>query len=133
MKYKKPRDRTSPEQKIVDGLKNVLKKNGWLVEKTHGNKFQAGWPDLYCFHPEHGARWIEVKTPTGYLTPAQGTKFKLWESFGVKIWILTSAQQYNFLFKECNWRDFDHKIRKAAHKNDFVNLKPSMKDLFKYD
>lgn len=128
MEYKKPRVRGSPEQKIVDGLKSILKRNGWLVEKTHGNKYQAGWPDLYCFHPDHGARWIEVKTPTGPLTPAQGAKFKLWEKFKVPIWILTSAEDWQLVFKDPNWRKFEHKIRKASPQKGMINPEDLFKD-----
>jgi hypothetical protein len=98
-----------PEVNIQRKLVKLLRDKGWLVERILANSFQCGLPDLYCHHPQFGARWIEVKRPNDYsLTLRQRQKFPLWESFGVPIWILTAATaaQYSLLFASPNWRKF---------------------------
>jgi len=77
---------------VSDPLRRLLRADGWLVEKSHGNLYQAGWPDLYCFHLAHGHRWVETKTPNGRLTPAQFETFSRWVEAGVPIWILTEPR-----------------------------------------
>ena len=95
------------EQSIQNQIRKRLKEIGWSTRKTHGNKFQAGWPDLYCYHREYGERWLEVKTPTGRLTKAQRKEFPLWEADGIKIWIAESAEDVpELLFEEPNWRNW---------------------------
>lgn len=43
------------EDSLVEAIRTRLLAEGWtLVEKTHGNKYQKGWPDLYCFKPGRG-------------------------------------------------------------------------------
>lgn len=72
--------------------------------KTHGNRFQPGWPDLYASHPEHGTRWIEVKRPKGgRLTRAQRVRFPEMSEAGVGIWVLTGAQEIGALFDPPQW------------------------------
>lgn len=95
MKALRPRPRS--EASIQAAIRRRLEAEGWLVEKSHGNQFQAGWPDLYCHHPELGARWIEVKTPRGRLTQAQRVLFPKWERFGVGIWILKGEDEVALL------------------------------------
>lgn len=73
--------------------------------ETHGNLYQRGFPDLYCTHPKHKQRWIEVKNPDNYsFTPAQLENFPL-ISKGAGIWILVAATQdeYKKLFQAPNW------------------------------
>ena len=85
---------------------------GWNVEKTHGNLYQKGWPDLYAMHPglpnvDGGrplTRWIEMKRPgQGELENSQKILFRQWTDHGVKIWVLTTVADYEKLFKEPNW------------------------------
>jgi hypothetical protein len=79
------------------------------VERMIGNAFQSGIPDLYCYHPKYGERWIDAKVDGQYsFTKAQRFKWPIWEKYGVGIWILTGAnqQQYDRLFKAPNWRDY---------------------------
>jgi hypothetical protein len=74
-----------------------------------GNAFQRGIPDLYCYHPKWGERWIDVKVKERYsLTKAQRHKWPIWEKYRVGIWILTAADQeeYDKLFLPPNWRRF---------------------------
>lgn len=92
------------EKAIQAAIRKRLEDAGWLVVKTHGNRFQKGFPDLLCFHPKHGTRWIEVKKPTGKLTKDQRRVFPIWESYGVEIWVLTSEEQVDMIFGEPNWR-----------------------------
>jgi hypothetical protein len=98
-----------PEYHIQEALVEFLESRGWLVERMIGNAYQQGIPDLYCFHPSWGERWIDVKVEGRYsFTKAQKTKWPLWESFGCPIWILTDAtqEQYDKLFDKPNWRDY---------------------------
>lgn len=95
------------EAAIQAELRERLRRDGWLVVKSHGNKFQPGWPDLYAHHPEHGARWIEVKRPkAGRLTKAQRVVFAEWSVYGVGIWVLTSAEEVGLLLEEPNWSEW---------------------------
>jgi hypothetical protein len=98
-----------PEWFIQQDLITFLRVRGWLVEHTHGSQYQTGFPDLYCFHPKWGQRWIDCKRPVGCsFTRAQKIKWPEWESFGVQIWILTAATQteYDKLFALPNWRSY---------------------------
>lgn len=82
-----------------------MTRNGWLVEKSHGSRFQAGWPDLLAMHVEHGQRWIEVKRPkAGRLTRAQRKNFARWTAHGARIWILDDEKGLeSVLSGEPNW------------------------------
>lgn len=96
-----------PEWYIQQALIQFLRDRGWLVEPTHGNLYQQGFPDLWCHHGKWGYRWIDCKQPGRYtFTKAQRVKWPLWEAYGVGIWILTAAnqEQYDLLFKPPNWR-----------------------------
>lgn len=107
-------------EKLIEGrIRAKLEADGWLTEKTHGNAYQSGFPDLFCHHPQHGTRWIEVKTPKGRLTKAQRKKFPVWDSFGVKIWVLTSEEEVHMLFGTPNWRTWWEPLPSAA---DVVTL-----------
>lgn len=98
-----------PEKVIRDNLKRYLTRRHWLVEVTHGNRFQVGIPDLWLAHVEHGHRWVDTKVKGRYsLTKAQRIKWPKWEEHGVGIWILTGATDgdYAKLFELPNWRDY---------------------------
>lgn len=80
-----------------------------MVESTHGNAFQSGFPDLFASHAVWGQRWIEVKVADAFeFTPAQLLKFPVFEAHGAKIWVLTEAddKQYELLFKRSNLQEF---------------------------
>lgn len=97
------------EIKIRTDLVEFLEPREWLVEITHGNKYQHGIPDLFCNHLRYGYRWIECKRPTQYaFTKSQKIKFPVWEKHGVGIWILVAAteDEYDKLFGPPNWRDY---------------------------
>ncbi len=99
-----------PEWFIREDLEEFLTARRWMVEKTHGNLYQQGLPDLFIAHRKYGERWIDVKQPGGNytFTNAQKQKWPVWESFRVGIWILVAATQaeYDKLFQPPNWRDF---------------------------
>lgn len=98
-----------PEWHIQKDIIKFLKVRGWNVERTHGNLYQEGFPDLYVAHKKWGTRWIDVKQPTRYsFTKAQKRKWPIWESFGVGIWILTAAtdEEYRKLLGPPNWRSY---------------------------
>lgn len=98
-----------PETKIRDSLVEYLVPRGWLVEITHGNAYQTGFPDLLLAHPKWGQRWVDVKVRGKYsFTKAQKLKWPLWEQHGIGIWILVEATQeeYDKLFGPPNWRKY---------------------------
>lgn len=107
MEPKKPRER--PEAKIQAEIKARLESLGWFVRETHGNAYQSGFPDLYATHPRFGQRWIEVKNSVQYhFTPAQIKCFTTWSGHGIKIWVLSSAEDSELkkLFAPANWHEY---------------------------
>lgn len=81
-----------PEKRIRDAIKRKLTARGWHVIITHGNQFQSGLPDLYCFHESFPPRWIEVKLPNmvgSRFTSAQLEVFPKMLKCHVGIYILT--------------------------------------------
>jgi len=107
MAKKLKRDR--PEAKIQKALIEYLENRGWFVRVTHGNKFQSGFPDLYCYHHKYGERWIDAKVKGRYsFTKAQKAEWPLWEEAGIGIWILVAAteEEYDKLFDKPNWREY---------------------------
>jgi len=67
-----------------------MQHHGWYIEKTHGNQYQEGFPDLLAMHPRYDPKWIECKVIDKgnqiSCTPAQKRKFPIWIAHGVKIW-----------------------------------------------
>lgn len=109
------------ELQIQRELVEFLKIRGWHVERMLANAYQAGIPDLYCFHRKWGSRWIEVKRPDKYtFTKAQRRKWPEWEEAGIPIYILTAAtqEQYDLLFKPPNWREFWKRSFQAPTRSD---------------
>ena len=101
--------RKNIENKTQSRLMKFLRARGWVVENMHGNMYQSGIPDLYCFKKEYGERWIDVKVEGQYsFTKAQIIKWPQWESAGIGIWILTGSTQrdYDRLFEKPNMRDY---------------------------
>ncbi len=81
---------------------------GWFVKETHGNLYQSGLPDLYCVHPVHKQRWVEVKNPEQYsFTNAQLRDFPV-ISKCVGVWIMVAAteEEYLKLWKPPNWHKY---------------------------
>lgn len=98
-----------PEAKLADKIKRFLEDRNWTVLNIHGNLFQKGLPDKYCFHPKYKQRWVEIKVPHKYkFTNSQVIYFPLIDRCGIGIWILTDASEaeYDKLFKRPNWKEF---------------------------
>ena len=98
-----------PEWFIQRGVIKYLVARGWHVERTHGNLYQTGFPDLFVAHKKWGTRWIDCKQPKKYgFTRDQKRKWPVWDSFGIGIWILTAAtqEQYDKLFGPPNWKTY---------------------------
>ena len=134
MKIEKPKvKRNNPEEKIQNKIRKILKADGWVTEKMHGNQYQSGIPDLYCFHRKHGHRWVEIKTEKGRLTHAQGVTFKAWEKAGLGVYILTHHSEINLLTdgSEPNWRRFAHRIRPP--KTDYIGSKNARRRIKQQD
>lgn len=102
--------KSGPEDKIRDGIINMLRAKGWFVMVMHGNIFQKGFPDLFACHSVYGIRLIEVKDPKrcgDVFTAAQKEVFPKLSANGAKVWVLTGSSQYDYslLFdmKDGNW------------------------------
>lgn len=101
--------RDNPELRIRTRIRRYLKNKGWYTKIMHGNQFQSGIPDLFCYHKEYGMRWIDAKNPKRYsYTVAQ---IKLWpvlESHGCGVFILFEgdAANYKLLFQPPNFRKY---------------------------
>ena len=116
MKPPKGRAKGKKKEKAYEKeLRAYMHEQGWHTEKTHGNAFQEGFPDLYCMHPKFGTRWVEMKRPEdGRLKASQIKKFSLWQAHGVGVWILTGPKDYKKLWDPPNWfRWLDPLMRKA--------------------
>lgn len=81
--------------KIVEPLVTYMEQSeGWWVEKTHGNQYQEGFPDLLCFHRKYSQKWIEckvVRKGTIEFTNAQEKKFPKWIMNGARIWLIAGV------------------------------------------
>ena len=102
-----------PESVLVEAITNFLKIRDWLVMKTHGNKYQAGFPDLYCAHADFGYRWIEVKLPTRGKNPFTKHQMQSFQEFAAKnigVFVLVAATEleYKKLWQPPNWWTFLH-------------------------
>ncbi len=112
---KKPVFRTTPESAVQERIISFLKSRRWHVEKMHGNAFQKGIPDLYCWNPLLGYgheglhRWVDVKVQGHHqYTKSQCQKWPEWEKIGLGVWIMMGATEewYAKLFGPPNFRDY---------------------------
>ena len=86
MKDFKLRTNTRPEAALSEQVENMLKIRDWFVFRTHGNRNQVGFPDLYACHYVHGYRWIELKVGGKFrFTPGQLYHFPRLLDNGTKI------------------------------------------------
>lgn len=109
MEPKKIRKKKGPEAIIQDRIIKKLKGLDWMVKPTHGNMYQSGFPDLYCFHRKYGQRWVEVKQKKGFkFTPAQLKWFPIFSAHQCGIWILCddTEEEIKKLFKPPNWHTY---------------------------
>lgn len=98
-----------PEAKIQKRILNRLKMDGWFAKETHGNEFQAGFPDIFACHTSYGSRWIEVKQATGFkLKQSQRETFLAFSKRKIGVWILTDSTDWEMrkLFAPANWHTF---------------------------
>lgn len=89
-----------------DDIVRELEKQNWTVMRTHGNLYQKGFPDLYCIHPEHGIRWVEIKNRQYRFTGAQIKYFRLMDACNVRIWIIRDVEEIKKLFEPHNLREY---------------------------
>jgi len=109
MFFKEPKRtvKNGPEQLGLQRLRKYMESNGWLVKKLHGGQFQSGFPDLYCVHPKHGHRWIEMKAPKGKLRESQCKFFFELEQYGDQVYVLENETNYSRLFNlKGNWKEY---------------------------
>lgn len=99
-----PQQHGGPNQGNLDEIRDALRDQGWEVLKFHGNRFQAGIPDLYAMRKGIG-KWIEVKSPGAMkLTRAQKMIFPQYERGGVPVYVLVSVDELHLLNEAGNWR-----------------------------
>ncbi len=98
-----------PEYIIQQAIIRKLRGLEWFVKPTHGNMYQSGFPDLFCYHSSYGLRWVEVKNPKKYaFTTAQIQDFPKFSAVQCGIWVLTSdsEEEYKKLFRPANWHTY---------------------------
>lgn len=97
-----------PEARLQDKIVSFLEDRGWLVEETHGNAFQRGIPDLFCWNQQLGFfRWIDVKRRERHeYTQHQCQTWTHWEKHGLGVWIMMEPtdEEYAKLFEPPNFR-----------------------------
>ena len=102
------RKKDNPEERLQDEFRGFLAVRDWVTMRTHGNRLQSGFPDLYALHHNYGARWIEMKiVPGGTITRAQHTVFpKLNAGHGV--WMITKCNELEYakLMRKPNYPGF---------------------------
>lgn len=123
---KKPRaPRSRPEAAIQKKVIDFLTMRGWYVKSTHGNAYQSGFPDLFCYHPDYGMRWVDIKNPLNYrYTKAQCQTWPVMEQYGCGVWIMVAAteEEYAKLFQPPNFRDYwkDHYNQYLRKKEEII-------------
>lgn len=78
------RESTSVEQPLVEGCKAL----GWTAVKMGWE----GWPDRLVLWAPGRHFWVETKTRTGRLTPAQKVRIRWLEKRGETVIIPTTRQ-----------------------------------------
>ena len=117
MKPFDPKSNRQPEAVLQDQIIKMLRLQEWIVIRTHGNKFQAGFPDLYCVHHVYGERWVEVKRPGKEVcTEYQNFYFPKIRN----VWVLsgTSRSDYKKLFGPPNFFAFLGDVSKPKEHNE---------------
>jgi hypothetical protein len=79
---------------VGEPFRTYLTSFGWHTEKTHGNQYQEGFPDIYCMHSKFSPRWVEFKVFDEYghitLTQPQKVKFQIWTLCNIPIFIIAA-------------------------------------------
>jgi len=97
------------EAKLSRDFTAFLSLRNWVVMKTHGNKYQKGFPDLLCLHHIYGSKWVELKIlPGAIFTAAQLTSFPRFSEAKVPVYIIKECteKEYKKLHGESNWVSF---------------------------
>lgn len=97
-----------PEAIIQQAVIKELRYLNWYVKSTHGDAYQAGFPDLFCCHMRYGHRWVECKNPLAYrFTNAQLENFPVMQAHGSNIWVATTHEGIQeLLMGPPNWYQF---------------------------
>lgn len=103
-----------PEAVLQDDIVRMLRYHEWVVLPTHGNKYQCGFPDLYCMHHEYGERWVEVKLSMKF------TDYQLYYLPKIqRVWVLTgtTTDDYDKLFRPPNLNICTNNTNLPKHKD----------------
>jgi hypothetical protein len=99
--------RKQPEKVLQDEIAVFLRQRGWMVENMHGNAFQKGVPDLYCYNEQLDLhRWVDVKREGSYKYTKD--QCQTWPGWKPGVWIMMGAtdEWYHKLFEPCNFMDY---------------------------
>lgn len=105
LKKLRPKDRS--EAQIQAAFMRELLLEGWYCIRTHGNAFQAGFPDILAMHKRWGTRWVEVKRPgRARFTQDQLDVFTKFSSKNVGVWVVTHEDERKKIHGPANWHTF---------------------------
>jgi hypothetical protein len=101
------------ESGLLTATRNLMEKNGWWVNKNHGNNWSRnGLPDLTCVK-EGTTVWIELKMPDGSVTRIQEEMMKRLREHGAYTHVSTSP------LDALNWAENKRQEdREAANADD---------------
>lgn len=93
MNYKIKATAQTESTHIVKPFIAKMRDEGWICENIHGNQFQKGLPDYFCYNSNGIFRWIEFKVCHGpnahvKLQPAQKIKFPQMFYSGLPIYVV---------------------------------------------
>lgn len=85
---------------VQDTIAQYMRQRHWTVHIMTCGKYQKGIPDMYCMHPMHGDRWVEIKRPDRRVTFTNDQKrvFPTFTKNKKGIWVLRSVDEYPLLF-----------------------------------
>jgi hypothetical protein len=77
------------EAQLQDAIEGMAERLGW--ESWHdrdSRRNKAGLPDLLLVHPDHGVRWLELKTMRGRVRPQQQYWMDLLRLAGQRVYLI---------------------------------------------
>lgn len=102
--FKARNTKMGPEAIRQRRIMKELRGNGWFARSTHGNEYQAGFPDIFASHVKYGPRWIEVKNDENWrLEESQLEVFRKFAEKKIGVWIMQDADDYSKLLQPPNW------------------------------
>ena len=80
------------ERQLQKRVTDAAQALGWTCYHTrYSLGSEAGFPDLACFHPEHGALYLELKVGRNHPTAAQRAWLTLLYAAGQRVAVLRES------------------------------------------